>query len=282
MILWGGTWTSAKLVSVNAPVELLIFWRFLPTALSMIPFLLFFKTGIRVKAQELLLLAIGGGVIFIYNIGFFSGVRVGLAGAGGVLVTGLNPVLTFLLTVILTKEKASLRQILALIIGFGGGLIMLEIWTFSPEQIFNSGNSWFLFASFTWAVLTMLSHRIQRTVHFLVYGFYIYLFCSLYALILALSKGSLSQTPVDLPFWLNMAYISIAATSLATTVYFLCTRELGSRIASSFIFTVPVSALVFSWMILGEVPAVHTVLGGALTIAAVYVINSSPGKGKSQ
>lgn len=282
MVLWGGTWTSAKLVSVDAPVELLIFWRFLPTALSMIPFLLFFRTGFRVAIQELALLAVGGFVIFIYNIGFFSGVRVGLAGAGGVLVTGLNPVFTFLLTLIVTREKATLRQIAALVIGFSGGLVMLEVWTLSPDQIFDSGNSWFLFASFTWGILTMLSHRIQKTVHFLVYGFYIYLFCSIYAFVMSLANGSLGQTPVELPFWLNMAYISIAATSLATTVYFLSARELGSRLASSFIFTVPVSALIFSWIILGEVPAIHTVAGGALTIAAVSVINSSAGKGRRQ
>jgi drug/metabolite transporter (DMT)-like permease len=273
MVLWGGSWTSGKLLTYSAPTDIIIFWRFLLTTLSMIPLLFAFKVTLKVKLKELFLLFLGGFIIFIYNIGFISGLQTGFAGAGGVLVTGLNPVFTFFLTILIVREKASLKQIFTLVLGFAGGLIMLEIWHASTTQIFDGGNLFFLLASCCWAVLTILSQKIQKNVHFIVYSFYIYLFCTVFAFALSLHNQSLSLTPAGIPFWLNMSYLSIGATTIATTIYFLCTKQLGSRIASSFIFTVPVTALFFSWWLLGEVPRLPTIAGGAITIIAVYLIN---------
>ena len=274
MVIWGGSWTSGKLLTVSAAPEVIIFWRFLLTTLSMIPLFRFFKVSIKVSIGELLLLILGGLIIFIYNIGFFSGLQNGYAGAGGVLVTGLNPVITFLLTIVILREKASLKQIFALVLGFAGGLIMLEIWKAASIDILDGGNLFFILAAFSWALLTLLSQKIQKKVHFITYSFYIFMFCTVFALISSLFNQSLNQTPVELPFWLNMLYLSIGATSIATTIYFLCTKQLGSRLASSFIFTVPVSAVLFSWLILGEIPQFPTISGGILTIIAVYLINS--------
>ncbi len=273
MVLWGGSWTSGKLLTFSAPTDIIIFWRFLITTLSMFPLILYFKVSLKVAYRELLLLILGGFVIFIYNIGFVSGLQSGFAGAGGVLVTGLNPVFTFLLTIIIVREKASIKQMIVLALGFSGGLIMLEIWNASSSQIFDGGNLFFLLASISWATLTVLSHKIQKKVHFIAYSFYIYLFCTFFGLMYSLYNQSLMQTPTELSFWFNMLYLSIGATTVATTIYFLCTKQLGSRIASSFIFTVPVTAVLFSWWLLDEVPRIPTIIGGTITIIAVYLIN---------
>jgi len=211
--------------------------------------------------------------MFLTNIGFLFGVKNGFAGAGGVLVTGLNPVFTFFLTIILLREKASLKQILILSLGLTGGLIMLEIWNTSSSQILDDGNIFFLLASSSWAFVTILSHKIQKKVHFITYCFYIYGFCTIYGLLFSLANHAMFPIPSEIPYWLNILYLSIGATTIATTIYFLCTKQLGSRLASSFIFTVPVSAMFFSWLLLGEVPQLPTLIGGTLTILAVYLLN---------
>jgi drug/metabolite transporter (DMT)-like permease len=61
-------------------------------------------------------------------------------------------------------------------------------------------------------------------------------------------------------------------TSLATTIYFYATSKLGSAKASSFIFLVPFSAAVSSFILLDEELEFHTLIGGVLGIAAVYMI----------
>lgn len=273
MALWGGSWTSGKLLTFSAPTDIIIFWRFFLTTLSMFPLILYFKVSLKLAYKELFLLILGGFIIFIYNIGFISGLQTGFAGAGGVLVTGLNPVFTFLLTIIIMRERASFKQMIVLGLGFSGGLIMLEIWHISSSQLLDGGNLFFLLASASWATLTILSHKIQKKVHFIAYSFYIYLFCTFFALLYSLHNQSLILTPTELPFWLNMLYLSIGATTVATTIYFLCTKQLGSRTASSFIFTVPITAVLFSWWLLDEVPRIPTIIGGSITVIAVYLMN---------
>ena len=77
----------------------------------------------------------------------------------------------------------------------------------------------------------------------------------------------------DAVFWGNMFFSSSITTAGATTFYFVATSKLGAGKASSFIFLVPFSAALGSWIFLNEVPQVHSIIGGFLGIAAVYILN---------
>jgi drug/metabolite transporter (DMT)-like permease len=77
----------------------------------------------------------------------------------------------------------------------------------------------------------------------------------------------------DQLFWGNLLFASIITTTLATTMYFYATSKIGAEKASSFIFTVPFTAALSSYFILGEAIQLHTIIGGFLGIAAVWMIN---------
>jgi drug/metabolite transporter (DMT)-like permease len=77
----------------------------------------------------------------------------------------------------------------------------------------------------------------------------------------------------DLYFWGNLFFSATITTAIATTFYFVATSKLGAGKASSFIFLVPFTAAVGSWIFLGELPQWHTIVGGLLGIAAVYILN---------
>jgi drug/metabolite transporter (DMT)-like permease len=77
----------------------------------------------------------------------------------------------------------------------------------------------------------------------------------------------------DLKFWGNLFFSATITTSLATTFYFVATSKIGASKASSFIFLVPFSAALGSWIFLGETIEAHTIIGGLLGIAAVYILN---------
>ena len=74
-------------------------------------------------------------------------------------------------------------------------------------------------------------------------------------------------------FWGIIFYLSIFATTFGATVYFTAAGKMGSGRASSFIFLVPTSAMFFSWLLLGEVPQLSTIIGGLIAIFAVYLLN---------
>ena len=77
----------------------------------------------------------------------------------------------------------------------------------------------------------------------------------------------------DLIFWLNLIILSIGAQVFGTTVYFIATTKLGPSKASSFIFIVPITAPIFSMIFIGEKLEISTIIGGIMTMTAVYLIN---------
>jgi drug/metabolite transporter (DMT)-like permease len=77
----------------------------------------------------------------------------------------------------------------------------------------------------------------------------------------------------DQTFWLNLLFSSAIVTTLATTLYFYATTKLGAEKASSYIFLVPFAAALSSWLFLDETIHAHTITGGLIGIAAVYMIN---------
>ena len=44
---------------------------------------------------------------------------------------------------------------------------------------------------------------------------------------------------------------------------------------TAFLYTVPVFSILFSWLLIGEVPTLLTVAGGAVAIAGLVVVNQA-------
>ncbi|HMK44556.1 MAG TPA: DMT family transporter, partial [Dissulfurispiraceae bacterium] len=77
----------------------------------------------------------------------------------------------------------------------------------------------------------------------------------------------------DAVFWWNLFFLAVVSGSFATTVYFIAAEKLGSYRTSSFVFLVPSSAMLLSWLFLAETPDAGTIIGGTIAVSAVYVIN---------
>jgi drug/metabolite transporter (DMT)-like permease len=273
MIGWGGTWTSGHVIAGITSLELLVFWRFVLTSVSLVPVLLFAREPFAVPWASVPGLVGAAVLMAAYNFLFLGGVRTGLAGTGGVIVTSLNPVLTFLATRLIERRRPAPLEIAGVILGIAGGAVLLRVWIFSPADLVASGNLFFVLAAVTWSALTLVSHRVQRRVGFLSYSFYVNALST--ALILPFAAVQGFAVRADRPgfFWLNLAYLAIVGTSFATTVFFRAARRLGAHRASSFIFLVPALAPIISWLAIGERPETATLLGGPLAVAAVYLIN---------
>ncbi|MCD8568043.1 MAG: DMT family transporter, partial [Geovibrio sp.] len=117
-----------------------------------------------------------------------------------------------------------------------------------------------------------LSARVKTILSPIGFNFYLSLFTTIF--IFAYMKGDVgSIASFDGLFWLNLFLLAVFATTFGSSVYFICASKLGSDKASSFVFLVPVSALLFSMLFLGEKVAWSTFTGGAIALCAVYLIN---------
>ena len=68
--------------------------------------------------------------------------------------------------------------------------------------------------------------------------------------------------------------LSVYAMAFGTSKYFYASTKLGPKKASSYIFLVPSTAILFSMYFLGEPFQLSTILGGGLGAFSVYLNNN--------
>jgi drug/metabolite transporter (DMT)-like permease len=275
MATWGLSWTNAKVLSDYGPSSVVAFWRFFFSSIAMIPVLWLTGNDFRVTRQGMKYIFPGAVFISLYNIFFFVGTDRGSASMGGIIVPTFNPVITFIISVLLLKQVFSRKDIIGLVLGFTGGVIVLQVWTLSLEQMIANGNMYFICASISWGIMSIISGRSHGHVSTLSFSFWVYTISALIYLGVTWNKDIFLIFTYDWIFWVNMFFLSAGAMVFGTTVYFLATTRLGPEKASAFIFMVPVTALLFSVLLIGERLEVTTMIGGIMTMTAVYLINKS-------
>ena len=275
MATWGLSWTNAKILSDYGPSSVVAFWRFFFSSITMIPVLWLTGNDFRVTRQGMKYIFPGAVFISLYKILFFVGTDRGSASVGGIIVPTFNPIITFIISVLLLKQVFYRKDIMGLVLGFTGGVIVLQAWTLSLEQMIANGNLFFICASISWGIMSIISGRSHGHVSTLSFSFWVYTISALIYLGVTWNKDILLIFTYDWIFWVNMFFLSAGAMVFGTTVYFLGTTRLGPEKASSFIFMVPVTALLFSVLLIGERLEVTTMIGGIMTMTAVYLINKS-------
>jgi len=149
MIAWGETWVSAKILNRYLSANELIFWRFFFTTIGLIPVIVYRKYSLKISKKNLGIVLVSALLLALYNEAFFLGTKYGLASFGGVLVTTLNPILTFLAIALIAKKMFHRMEVAGLVLGVVGVLIMLKIWHFDLSSIFSRGNTFYLLAIHT-------------------------------------------------------------------------------------------------------------------------------------
>ena len=274
MITWGYSWVGAKILGPYGHVSTKIFLRFFFASIALIPILLKYRIPFRIDKKGFIFILWNSISLCSYNYFHFKSTHMGLAGVGGVLVTTLNPILTSLFVFsFLDRSSAKLKEFVGLIMGLAGGGIIMRLWEMDIALMISSGNIFYILASCSWVSVTIASQKSKTHIHFLTYSFWSFLSASLFSLSFC-EIESISQTiNYDSIYWLNIFLLSIVVMSFANTMYFFASSKIGAVKASSYIFVVPLTAIIFSKIILNEQVLYTTVLGGILSVVAVYLIN---------
>lgn len=273
MFLWGLSWPSAKVLSNYAhPINLSIY-RYLIVILTLIPVFLYFKIPFKINPKAIPFFVTAGLLLAGYSYLLFKGLKIGTSGAGGVFVTTLNPISAYLIGIILSQKRPLKRETTGLILGLIAGCVLLKVWE-NADLLQTGGNLIFLLAAFMWASMSHLTARYKNFGSPLTFTFWMYV-VTLIALLpfMDIADFEHSLQIRDVYFWGNIIFVGAIVTSLASTTYFYATSKLGSEKASSFVFLVPSSAAISSWFLLGEQLLWHTIVGGAIGILAVYLLN---------
>lgn len=271
MFFWGTGWSALKILTENMSMDVIIFWRFLLMSLTFLPILYFFKEPIRLNFSAIKFILASSVLNISFMISSFYGVKYGLAGAGSVIITSLSPLMTFLLTLILFKNRVSKTQAFGILLGIIGGAVILNLDDLA--LFFNGSNIYFLLCALIWAGVTVLSQHSQVHIHPIHYSFFISLIATIFSFFYGYSSDFSVVFEQDSRFWTALIYLAVFGQTIGTTIFFMASGKLGSERTSSFMFLVPVFALFSAWLILDEAMQLPIIIGGAISMLAVYFIN---------
>ena len=215
----------------------------------------------------LLLAAIAGGPLYHFSLNTAeSSISAGTAA----LLINISPVLAALLAAAMLRERPGLRGWIGTLISFAGAAVIASKngWQFNPQAL------WVLLAAAAGAVYTVSQKPLLRSMTplgFTSWSIWIGTACLLPILprlIIEFRNATASATAAGI-------YMGIFPTALSYVMWAKVISRMNVSRAVSFLYLVPVFAVIIAWLLLGERPEVIALLGGVLVIGGVVLVNAS-------
>jgi len=279
MAIWGGTFIAGRIaVQTMGPLSV-AFCRFAIASLT----LLVLSYGLDGKLPRLqrrhlpwvALLGLSG--VFFYSIFFFGGLQTIEAGRAA-LIVALNPVVIAIVASLVFREPLTRLKLAGIATSLVGATIIISKGNLTTllSQGIGRGDLLLLGCVASWVVYTLTGKRVMRELSPLVATTYACLFGTAALLIVALHEG-LVQTWMQVApaAWVGVLYLGMLGTAAGFLWYYEGVQAIGSAKASIFINLVPVFAIAFATVLLGEPITLPLLLGGGLVVTGVYFTNRS-------
>lgn len=268
IILWGSNWSIMKMGLHYVQPVTFVLQRFAVSTAVLLPFSLIFRERIPRDRSTLVRLMVLCLIFVSVTLAQAIGLSNESSGVGAVL-TYTQPLFVFLLAVPFLKERVTSTKISGAAIGFTGVFVLFINKTGSFTL-----NSAFIMLSgaFLWAIAAVyykkfLSHVDPLITHFSQLSVGIVL------LILLSLTGSPFTFTNDTSYLEILSISSIGALAIGNVLWFLLLKEEEATTISGSSLIVPPIAILFGWQLLGEGLSIESLLGSALTLGGVYLIN---------
>ncbi|MFB0502455.1 MAG: DMT family transporter [Candidatus Bathyarchaeia archaeon] len=270
VLVWSTNWPVMKSgLDYVAPLNFVLH-RFLFSALALSPFMIVLKERIprdkETLSRLLLLGLINASGIVLTNMGLVyekSGI--------GAVLTYTQPLFVFCMAVPFLKENAKASRILGLPAGFLG-VAALSLGKIGSIGTSTTSSIVLVAGAFLWAVTIiyykkLLSH-VDPTVTNIIQ---LAVGAATLALLNALTGGF--YFPLSAEYVAIVLYAAVAASSLGLTIWLYLLKDEEATVLSSSSFMVPMSALFFGWLLLGESVELSSLFGTVLILVGVYLVN---------
>lgn len=269
---------AKSLIEAGWSPPLVVFLRMLGAALVLLPFAL--RPLVRhwrvVRANVPLIVSYGLLAVGAAQLGYFQAVQrlpVGVA----LLLEFLGIVLVVLVMWFISRITPHRLTFVGIVLALGGLALVLDVLGASTPDLV--GVAWGLFSAVGLAGHFLLAGRPNPvpSIAFAALG----LATGAVALgvlglvgLLPMRAGSATVTlsGVETPSWVAFAELIVVAAALAYVLGIVGARRLGSTLASFVGLTEVLFAILFAWVLLGELPRPIQLLGGALILAGVVAV----------
>lgn len=192
-------------------------------------------------------------------------------------IVATTPVFMALLGWLVLKEKLSAVKVFGIALAFAGVLLVVsdgDLASISVGKFGAPGDVLILISSVNWAVFSALSRRGLKTYSASLMIFLVMSFGWLFTTVLFIGGGDYAELPA-LTFngWLGVIFLGVFCSGLAYIAWYDALQVLSTAGTGVFLYIEPLIAMVVAFMVLGEAITVAALIGGAVILLGVWLVN---------
>lgn len=280
VVVWGGTFVATKVALKDIQPATIVFLRFAMGVMIL-------AAGVQLRGQwqklnlrdSLSLVGLGFLGISFHQWLQSTGMQTSAASTTAWIVT-TAPVFIAILGWIVLYEKVGKIQIAGTLLAAVGVLLVITRGDFHVAAIGHIGtvgDFLILISAVNWAVFSVLSRKILLRLPASLMMFYVMLFGFGFSSILFLVQTGVQDIAnLTSNSWMAILILGIFGSGLAYIAWYDALQNLPANQAGVFLYIEPLVTMLLALIILGEPVTWASLLGGAVIITGVWMVNRKP------
>jgi drug/metabolite transporter (DMT)-like permease len=278
-VLWGSTYLAMRVVVRDMPPYVAGAVRYLISGPLMLAALAFTGRKIRLRAQDLRrLLVISVLLLSIGNIGVLWGEEYVSSGLAS-LIVALVPIWVVMIEAwVFRAGRMTAKGLFGLGLGIVGLLVLLWPRIASGSHLGRLellGSGILAGASFFWALGSVFSHRFDLSVDVFVSAAWQMTLGGIVNGVIALASGQFQKTHWTVPALTGIGYLIVFGSWAGYSAYIYLLEHVPTPKVATYAYVNPIVAVFLGWTILHEQVDGFMLLGTAIIIASVALVNTS-------
>lgn len=278
-VCFGGTWVAASVAVDAIPPLTIAATRFAVATLLLVAWTRVARRPLApLRRRDLpAYVAMGLTAIAGYNVLFLLGLTLAPASDGAIIVPGMAPVFTTVLATLLLRERIGFVAAAGLGIAIGG-LVLVVGPAGSADGTRLAGDLLFVLGAVFWALYNIVSRATAGRFDAVSATCYGTAAGTLVLVPAALVEGGVPSLVAAPPLAIaGVAYLAVFGTVAAFVLLQVGLRRVGAARASTFALLVPVVGVLSSAWLLGDALSPTTLLGGAIVLLGLWLVQRPAG-----
>lgn len=254
----------------------LAFFRYFLGAACLVPILVVGLRKNRLPLNHIIPIIILGIVLYAFFPWSFTASLKYTSAAYGAIGLATMPILTLLIAGLLRRETLTGVKFLSVILAFVGVVVAVSDSLTGAEV---NGNHMLGISLMLAAALAAAIYSIFAKPYIAVYGPALITALSMTIGMLALSplaygQGALAGLPeFSSSGWIAVLFLGVIGGAFQFTAYTWALRWLTPTRVAIYLTLNPISAMILAWPILGEAITIEAIIGLALVLSAIFLVN---------